>query len=211
MPALAVEFGLTDGLMVRGQSWGEGSDWALLVHEPGGDLDGWGDLPGWLLDAGFAVMAIDLPGHGLSDGSWQSGRLAEVLGAARRTITAAGGQRVALIAAGECASTGLRLAATERWAALILLSPVDAGTVTDPTIRAGNQPKLIIVGSLAEESLAASRAIAARCIGWTVTCSIPTVAQGTALLAGDWSRTVREHIAGFLRDCRRPAPRAPRP
>jgi hypothetical protein len=52
----------------------------LLLHDPGSDLDAWGSLPWQLARAlPLAVVAIDLPGHGLSDAPWEPERLGDVV------------------------------------------------------------------------------------------------------------------------------------
>jgi pimeloyl-ACP methyl ester carboxylesterase len=71
-PPTAVELTLPSGSVVRGLRWGSGPDVALLLHEPGADLDAWGALPPRLARAlGLRAIAVDLPGHGLSDAPWR--------------------------------------------------------------------------------------------------------------------------------------------
>src|SRR3954453_3078427 len=78
--AIAIEFVLQWGTVVRGQRWGAQPDRILLVHEPGTDLDAWGALPAQLAEElMFGVAAFDLPGHGLSDDPWEPARLGDVL------------------------------------------------------------------------------------------------------------------------------------
>src|SRR5690349_4154288 len=58
-----------DGALVRVRSyrWGEGPV-ALLVHGWGGDAGQMTPFVEPLLEAGFAVVAFDAPGHGRSEG-----------------------------------------------------------------------------------------------------------------------------------------------
>ncbi len=65
---IAIE--LASGLTVRGaqSSTGTGTHSIVLIHDLGGDLDEFGSLVELLVGAGFDVIAVDLPGHGLSDG-----------------------------------------------------------------------------------------------------------------------------------------------
>src|SRR5581483_7066133 len=98
---------------LRGQRWGEAQPVALLVHEPGADLDAWGVLPALLAASlGVAVEAFDLPGHGLADDPWQPERLAELMTALARARGGAGSP--AIVAAGESAGAALVHAAKMR-------------------------------------------------------------------------------------------------
>jgi hypothetical protein len=110
------------------------------------------------------------------------------------------------VAAAASATAGLVVAADGSIDDLVLMTPAlpAAGVLSDP--RAVRAPKLILVGALDPECLAGARDVYDRCAGWSVFCSIPTAAQGTALLGGDWGGHVREHVAGFLRDGRRARP-----
>jgi len=188
-----------DGSILRGQRWGESRRRVVLIHEPGTDLDAWGDLPSLLASAGFAVEAFDLPGHGLSDDPWRPDRLG---GAVQAIVFGRGSGQAAtgvfIVAAGESATAGLRLAADGGIDGLVALSPVwiDADTRPVPTV-----PKLMLVGARDRGSLADAKAIQAECSGWTVLSTMPTGEQGTALLTGPWGGQVREQMVGFLREC----------
>ncbi len=69
-PSLAVapiEVAPTGFPRLRGLRWGA-EPATLLLHAPGGDLDDWRDLPPLLARrTGLGAVALDLPGHGLSD------------------------------------------------------------------------------------------------------------------------------------------------
>jgi hypothetical protein len=80
LPAAAVAWPLPWGPVVRGVRRGEGAAVALLLHEPGADLDAWGHLPDQLARAlPLTVIALDLPGHGLSDDPWEPERLGDLI------------------------------------------------------------------------------------------------------------------------------------
>lgn len=69
----AVEIPLASGAVVRGAAitgdvTASGRGTILFVHDIGSDLDEFGPLPEVLAALGFDAVAIDLPGHGLSDG-----------------------------------------------------------------------------------------------------------------------------------------------
>ncbi len=81
MPSLdAIELPLPWGPVIRGFRWGEGSDTLFLLHEPGSDIDAWGMLPATLAHVlQVKTVALDLPGHGLSDDPWDPVRLPDLL------------------------------------------------------------------------------------------------------------------------------------
>lgn len=150
-PPAAVEVPLPWGPVIRGVRWGAASDTILLLHEPGADLDAWGALPSRLANTlGMAAVAVDLPGHGLSDDPWEDMRvdelvrlLGERLAAPPKTAltplppspgsTAEGGASLSqrgkgrrfVVAAGSVASVVLTLAESLRLAGVVLLSVPD--------------------------------------------------------------------------------------
>src|ERR687898_1784848 len=96
----AIESRLPWGQTIRGFHWGAGPDTVLLLHEPGADLDAWATLPVEIVrQLEIETIAVDLPGHGLSDDPWDPARLPDLLGhlpdlaltAGRRYLIAAGG------------------------------------------------------------------------------------------------------------------------
>ena len=195
--AVAEEIGLDGFPALRGQRWGDGASELLLLHGGGADLDAWGALPALLahhLDA--TVIAVDLPGHGLSDDPWQPERLPELLAAL--ASRPAGSARLAVVAAGDTAAALLREAGRLAVAAVVLLSPALPETVAGWE-RSPSVSKLFLAGSLAGDELARCRQAANALGGWAVVVGIPDAAQGTELLVGDHLGTVVAHAAGFLR------------
>lgn len=195
--AVAVELRPTGFPTLRGQRWGDGAAETLLLHAGGADLDAWGALPALLahhLDA--TVVAVDLPGHGLSDDPWQPERLPALLAALANRP--AGSAPVAVVAAGDTAAALLRGAHRLDAAAVVLLSPALPESVAawqpSPAV-----PKLFLAGSLAGDELARCRLAANALGGWAVVVGVPAAAQGTDLLAGEHLGTVVVHAAGFLR------------
>ena len=85
----AVEIDLSHGQTLRGQRRGAGANWVILLHEPGTDLDAWGDLPARLGARAYTALALDLPGHGLSDDPWEPERLPAALVWAAGCLTVA--------------------------------------------------------------------------------------------------------------------------
>jgi hypothetical protein len=184
---------------LRGQRWGDGETAALLLHEPGTDLDAWGALPALLalrLDA--AVNALDLPGHGLSDDPWEPWRLPQLIAALTRQISPA--RPPAIVAAGETAGSALVQAADPPPAAIVALSPAGFDRAALATVRTPLVPKLLFAGALDGDMLTMARELANALGGWAVVSSLPTAERGTAMLAGRWGGNVAEHVAGFLRE-----------
>lgn len=55
-------------LNLQGYRWGSGARTVLLVHGWGGNVGDFRPLVPLLVDAGFSVVALDLPAHGTSEG-----------------------------------------------------------------------------------------------------------------------------------------------
>jgi pimeloyl-ACP methyl ester carboxylesterase len=198
---MAVEFSPRDAPTVRGNRYGQGRRWAVLVHDEGRDLDSWKGFIPQLVRSGFCVLAFDLCGHGASDDPWdpvfvvadviQALDFAQAQGATQLYLLGAGiGGTAALVAAGTCATRSI-----------VTLSPrTHLTSETEADIRASRAPKLILAGS--REELAAQQAtdVYHRVIGWSILETPPVAEQGTDLLWSAWGDEMREHILAFLRD-----------
>ena len=205
----AIERRLSWGTVVRGLRWGGGSDLALLLHEPGEDLDAWAALPGQLArELVIESIAVDLPGHGLSDDPWEPARLPDVLRELPLIVPAA--NRLYVIAAGTPALVSLDYAADLKLSGLVSLSPESPSDDWNPT-RSPSVPKLMIAGAIAGSDLETARRLASTCGGWVVVTSIPVAERGTGLLSSPWSGRLVEQIVAFLRDCQRRPARATNP
>jgi pimeloyl-ACP methyl ester carboxylesterase len=207
LPRAAVEYPLPWGPVMRGVRTGDGADIALLLHEPGADLDAWGAFPSRLARAlPVTVVALDLPGHGLTDDPWEPERLGEVVRVAMsdglpRESAYPSGFRF-LIAAGATATSGLQLAAELALTGVVCLSPVAMEADSKPE-RSPRVAKLIVAGAQAGSDLQTARRFAGQCGGWAVVTSLPVAAHGTALLAWDRAAQLEEAIVAFLRDSAR--------
>jgi hypothetical protein len=200
----AIERHLPWGAVLRGFRWGDGPDLALLLHEPGVDVDAWGPLPLEIArQLGIETVAVDLPGHGLSDDPWEPDRLPDLL-RNLPAIAPATGNRF-LIAAGDSALAALDQAPDLELSGLVCLSPRIPSHAWRPP-RSPRVPKLLLAGAMAGKDLHDARRLAAMCGGWAVVTSYPVTERGTALLASPWGGRLIEEIPAFLRDCqRRPA------
>ena len=200
-----IEWNLPWRVVLRGLRWGSGADIALLLHEPGADLDAWLTLPVEIArQLKIETIAVDLPGHGLSDDPWDPARLSELLRHLPDVAPAAG--RRFLIAAGAPALAALEHASALELSGLVCLSPQSPEAGDDPP-RSPRVPKLFVSGSLAGSDLDAARRLATACGGWSIVTSLPVAERGTSLLATTWRGQLAEQIIAFLRDCqRRPTP-----
>jgi pimeloyl-ACP methyl ester carboxylesterase len=186
---------------LRGQQWPGDPLTVVLLHEPGEDqdLDRWRPLIPYLLGNGASVLAIDLRGHGASDGDWSPAHVVDDI-VAVVTFTRKRAAMVVVCAAGESALAALRAAAVTRVDGLILLSPI-CGSGDSP--RGPGIPKLLIASGRDDEAIDCAGRLRAASIGPALSVSLPTAERGTALLAGAVAATCREHIAAFLDERRR--------
>jgi pimeloyl-ACP methyl ester carboxylesterase len=199
--AQAIEWILPWGTVLRGFRWGQGLDTAVLLHEPGADLDAWATLPVEIArQLEIETVAVDLPGHGLSDDPWDPAQLPDLLQHLPDLAPTTG--RRFLIAAGAPALAALERASTVELAGLVCLSPAIPEDGQYPA-RSPRLPKLFVAGSLAGNDLNNARQLATACGGWAVVTSLPVAARGTALLASSWGGQLVEQITAFLRDCQR--------
>ena len=230
-----VELVAGDGCVLRGQRWPGPADWVVLLHDVGEDedLDRWRPLVSHLLAQRFAVFALDLRGHGASEGEWDDAAAVGDIVTAVRFARAAGAATVYVGAAGVSALDALRATAVTAVEGLVLLSPRLAltpssavsplsrdrprgkapfsplpalgegtGVRAEPDLRGRGVAKLFIAGAGDPALGQMIDRLRNASIGWALAVSLPTDAQGTALLDGPWATHAREHILGFLRECR---------
>jgi hypothetical protein len=202
MRAVPVEIHISESLVLRGERYGEGSErWAILVHEECRDLDAWRGLLEPLLELGLTVLAFDLPGHGVSTGSWEPGCLPAWLLAVLDYAGSEGARSLYLLGAGAGATAAVVVAGERDVQAVVALSPLaELPGVPAEALRESAVPKLIIAGS--EDGTRAEEAadVYGRAIGWGVLQTAPVAEQGTYLLESEWAEHVTENTIAFLRD-----------
>jgi pimeloyl-ACP methyl ester carboxylesterase len=200
--ATAVTMGGDTKPIIRGQHWRGGMDWAILIHDVDQDLDAWANAPATLVDAGYSVLAIDLPGHGLSDEPWHFPEIARSVQTAMSFAKNAGAKRCFLLVAGSISVPSM-IAASDLIQAVVAFSP----EASDDELRALEEvhvPTLVLAGSADAKTAEQARRVFHDKAGWAVLSIFGAAENGTALLTGPWSSRVREQILLFLRDYRSP-------
>jgi pimeloyl-ACP methyl ester carboxylesterase len=198
---VAVEFTAADGLVLRGNQYGAGDRWAVLVHDEGRDCDVWRPLVVPLSELGLCALAFDLRGHGASDDPWEPGQAPRDVLGALRFAEAEGARTVVAVGEGAEATAALAAAGERELQALVLYSPrAELAGVDAEAMRESNAPKLIVVGGHKPDAAAAAAAVYRSAIGWGVLESPPVEEQGADLLASEWGDQVAEHTLSFLRD-----------
>lgn len=198
MTVKAMEVIAPDGIALRGQHWLGGNSWVILFHESGKDLDSWQPLMIPLAERGYSLCALDLRGHGISEGEWDPSMLSSDLQVAITYAHEQRAERIAFIGAGESALPALMEHYARQLFAIIVLSPGPLCKLTVNDLRGGGTPKLYIFGSKEEMLEQTVRQLHSRAIGWTVLLRFPTSDQGTSLLTEPWGLQTEEHIIAFL-------------
>lgn len=125
---------LADGVTLRlAESGSPGAPPVLLVHGWGASIYMWRHWFRPLAASGYRVVALDLPGHGLSDKPADAGRyrLESLVSAVREVIDLAGLRRPHVVAQSMGGTIALELALSERPALgrLVLVNPACFGHV----------------------------------------------------------------------------------
>jgi pimeloyl-ACP methyl ester carboxylesterase len=179
----AVEIVASDRVTLRGEAWGAGDDWLVLLHDAGADLDVWRPLMGLADQRSLSLLALDLRGHGGSEGTWKEGETELDFEAAGSFARSEGARTVCVAAAGTAALAALRAAPRVAPDALVLLSPGPLRACGTADLRAPGVAKLVLVGGLDPRADADAAAIRAVSIGPALVVSLPTKRQGTDLLS----------------------------
>lgn len=194
----AVEIAVPSGATLRGQLWGEGADWIVLLHDEGEDrdLDDWRPLLPAIMSHERTLLTLDLPGHGASDDT-SDAVIDDVLAYVRSRSS----KWVAVAAAGVTATAVLEAAGRIPIDALVLISPdIEPGGTRE--LRGMGEPKLFAVGGGSEPRKTAVREARNRSIGWAMLVSLPTEVQGTDLLNSPYRSQLSERIVAFLAEQR---------
>ncbi|HEU4719730.1 MAG TPA: alpha/beta fold hydrolase [Gemmatimonadaceae bacterium] len=119
----------------------------LLVHGWGASIYMWRDWFAPLATAGYRVVALDLPGHGLSDKPTEEGcyRLDALVASVRAVIEGVGLRRPHVVAQSMGGTIGLELAAsrTPALGRLVLINPACFGHVRILPLAQRASPKVV--------------------------------------------------------------------
>jgi pimeloyl-ACP methyl ester carboxylesterase len=191
----------SDGLVLRGQTIVRSSDWAVLMHDLGEDIDAWRGLPRRLAADGLSIIALDLRGHGGSDGEPAEVATDADADAGIEFAKGMDARRVYAIAAGRSCAPTVR-EAIGRCNALAMLAPVDA--LPDW----GGLPRLAVVGSTSAAQQAVAESFR-QGPGWSMVAHVPFNYPGLGVLRTSWGSNVIEYVAGFLKGQRLTRSRVP--
>ena len=120
------------GRRMRYLEMGAGEETVVLIHGMGGDLNGWlFNQP--VLAERFRVLALDLPAHGGSEKTVESGSLEELAAAVIGVLDVAGIERAHLVghSLGGAVAVQMAAAAAGRVRSLTLIGSAGAGTVVN--------------------------------------------------------------------------------
>ncbi|MFL5617957.1 MAG: alpha/beta fold hydrolase [Gemmatimonadaceae bacterium] len=139
---------LADGMAVRvAESGSPGAPPVLLVHGWGASMYMWRDWFAPLAERGYRVVALDLPGHGLSDKPSEAGRyrLASMAGTVREVIAIAGLRRPHVVAQSMGGTVALEAAVSGDPALgrLVLVNPACFGQVRLLPLAQHASPKVV--------------------------------------------------------------------
>jgi pimeloyl-ACP methyl ester carboxylesterase len=183
------------GGTVRGYRWPGDRNAILLLHDVGQDLDAWSEVPAALSAEGYGVVAVDLPGHGLSDDPWDAAEAPVLIEAIAAELRSAGAVRCFAIAVGPLAAAALTAAGVD---AIVALSPAP---LAEPPSRP-TPPALVLVGGGDAGPAREADRFFRDTRGWAVFSSFGTSDQGSALYAGTWGGHALEQTLAFLNDYR---------
>ena len=133
---IAIEFVSSTSDVIRGiKLTNAGASRVLLVHSLGADLDEFGSLPEKLHARGYEPIAIDLIGHGISDGVSDLLRIREDLLFLIKQLVE-DGDSIGLVMSGQLATVGAHIGVADKVAAQIYVNPELDETIMNQENRA---------------------------------------------------------------------------
>ena len=188
-----IEIPYLSGTVIRGQFWPGETATVVLIHDAGADLDAWDSLPASLAAAGYRVLVVDLPGHGLSDDPWEPERAGEVIAAIVDQARSLGSAALFAISMGELSP----IVGSNVLDAHVAVSPrPDPGWTREES----RSPCLIFVGGADVDAAAATDRYFRGRLGYSVVSSFGVTGNGVALLRSRWAQHLQEQTLAFLRD-----------
>lgn len=95
----------------------------VLVHDRDRDLDEFGQVPELLVANGGTVVAVDLPGHGLSDGQGHPAEIVAAIAALAEALSD-DGRPVGLMTSGRSCTLGMILGEAHGFRVQVLINPI---------------------------------------------------------------------------------------
>lgn len=142
---IPIEFASSTSDVIRGiKLANDGGSRVLLVHSLGADLDEFGSLPEKLHARGYEPIAVDLIGHGISDGSSNLPRIREDLLCLIEQLVE-DGDSIGLVMSGQLSTIGAHIGVADKVVAQIFVNPELDETIMNHENRA-QSIRLIIHG-----------------------------------------------------------------
>ena len=192
---LPIEIEVEAGTKLRGHEWLVLGPPVIMVHDEDGDLDAWGPALQMSADAGFHVIAVDLRGHGLSDGDANLNSLESDVATLVRQVNRVWG-KCGLVLAGRACRGALKIGSHEA-PAQVLITP-DLSDINEATVHS-SQPsiRMVVVGTLDPVTRNESKRVFDALPGQKVMASVGDAARGERLLEG--RAYLIEDICSFFR------------
>ena len=189
-----IEVRTGSGVTVRGHELAAVGPPVVFLHEPGRDLDAWGPRTAEFAKKGFKVLALDLPGHGLSDGDeddWAA-PMGEVIG----EIGAQWGP-LGVVAAGTACGPLLEIGADQGVPVQTMISP--PAFEPDSLRDAAPSMRLLMCGPADDDSHRATKTVFDRIRGQRIMITGGDAEQGTDLIVAH-GRLLEELVMWFRRN-----------
>jgi hypothetical protein len=178
---LAIEIEVASGTKLRGHEWLVVGPPVVFVHDEGGDLDAWGGTLQQCADDGFHVIAVDLRGHGMSDGEVDPSSLEDDLAGLVSQVQRVWGTS-GLVLAGRTCRGALKLGRQAGAPVQVLVTPDMVG-VPEPRIRVSTPAmRMVIVGSLSPTAKEEAERVFDSLPGQKVMASVGDTLGGERLL-----------------------------
>ncbi len=202
MAATRIVLTTHDAVTVRGNRTGRGEDWIVLIHDYQADLTVWRAAQRFLQRKNLTRLAVNLRGHGTSEGAWSAELAAYDVEATVDYARQQKARSVFVLAEGPGATAALAAADRQPPDGLILLSPGPLAGREAKQFRGNGVSKLFLVGSRRQTAHDDTQALRRWSIGWAAAVYLPTEDQGSALLSGSSRSQVLERIMAFLNEQR---------
>ena len=191
----AVELKTADGVTLRGEVAMCTSDWIILVHPPGADIDAWRPLSDVLEEVALTVLAVDLRGHGGSDGEPGEAALQRDVDAMLEYADSHGALRMYLGFAGPTAAVASSIDPRHDVRGIVFVAPVGSSGDDTPLSR-------LVLHDPGDPAQATAADTLRDLPGWSLAISIPGAGPGLDALRGEWGENVAGYVTAFLRDIR---------